>query len=91
MSPSSFHFHFKEVTAMSSLQFQKRYACWKRDACYWWKAQTRQAQLIVLAMKARRNSVANIPVYLALRLSAMLRIFERTKDWPQVGGEHHFQ
>jgi AraC-like DNA-binding protein len=24
MSPSSFHFHFKEVTAMSPLQYQKR-------------------------------------------------------------------
>jgi AraC-like DNA-binding protein len=24
MSPSSFHFHFKEVTAMSRLQYQKR-------------------------------------------------------------------
>jgi AraC-like DNA-binding protein len=24
MSPSSFHFHFKEVTGMSPLQFQKR-------------------------------------------------------------------
>jgi methylphosphotriester-DNA--protein-cysteine methyltransferase len=80
MSPSSIHFHIKEVTSMSPLQYQKRLRCWKRVACYWWKTRTRQAQLIVSAMKARRNSVANIPACLALPLSVMLPIFEGTKD-----------
>lgn len=80
MSPSSFHFHFKEVTAMSPCNIRNAYACWKRDACYWWKARTRQAPLIASVMKARRNSAVNIPACLALRLSVMLPTFERTKD-----------
>jgi len=43
------------------------------------RARTRQAQLIVSAMKVRRSSVANISASLA-HLSVMLPIFERSKD-----------
>jgi hypothetical protein len=71
MSASSFHEHFKAVTAHSPLQYQKLLRLQGRGGCWFRRGSRRPARPSPSATRARSSSAASTPACSALRPSAM--------------------
>jgi AraC-like DNA-binding protein len=75
MSPSSFHHHFKAVTSMSPLQYQKQLRL--LEARRLMLAENSDAAMLPIrwVMKAPHSSAANIPGCSVRRRSEILNVY----------------
>ena len=56
MSPSSFHQHFKAMTGMTPIQYQRRIRLHEARSCCWWIRSVLVRQGIALVIRAHRSS-----------------------------------